>query len=261
MKSEYLLILNFILASRLIYLFEERVSPARRTVVLTVIPLLAAPLFVLDLPAVLFLGLLAAAGLAIGLFEQKARPESPDRFRFMVLLVYLFSFLLVVPNIVELRFRPGNSAFWQQTFRHLPVVDFVHNIGLGHLSLLTMGLLLAGNETNIFIRLCFGWFKIRLPKNPETKSGSRMFSAEDYGFLAGRVIGILERIITYILIMSGSIEALGFIIAAKTFARYKELEKRESAEYVLIGTLLSILCAVVIGLAIKVFIDHGIGVI
>jgi hypothetical protein len=47
------------------------------------------------------------------------------------------------------------------------------------------------------------------------------------------------------------------IIAAKTFARYKELEKRESAEYVLVGTLLSILCAVLIGLAIRLFVEKS----
>lgn len=257
MKSEYLVILNFILTSRLIYLFEERISPAWRTVLLTTLPLLAAPLLILDQPTLLFFLLLAIGGLGIGLYEQKASPEGLDRLRLLTLLIYLLAFLVVVPNIVSLQFSPAATLFWQQTFRHLPVVDFVNNFGLGRLSLWTTGMLLAGNETNIFIRLCFHWFKIRLPKSPETRSGSRMFSSDESGFLAGRIIGILERVITYVLILSGSIEALGFIIAAKTFARYKELEKRESAEYVLVGTLLSILCAVLIGLSIKVFIENG----
>jgi hypothetical protein len=45
--------------------------------------------------------------------------------------------------------------------------------------------------------------------------------------------------------------AIGFVLAAKAFARFKELEDREFAEYVLIGTLLSSSVAVAIGILVR----------
>ncbi|NMB87527.1 MAG: hypothetical protein GYA17_04145 [Chloroflexi bacterium] len=65
---------------------------------------------------------------------------------------------------------------------------------------------------------------------------------------AGRVIGILERVIIYTFVLQGQYTAIGFILAAKSFARFKELDNREFAEYVLIGTLLSALLAMMIAL-------------
>ncbi len=63
---------------------------------------------------------------------------------------------------------------------------------------------------------------------------------------AGRVIGMLERSIIYLMVMSNNYTAIGFIVAAKAFTRFKELDKREFAEYVLIGTLISVLSAILI---------------
>jgi hypothetical protein len=56
---------------------------------------------------------------------------------------------------------------------------------------------------------------------------------------AGRFIGILERSLIYFFALSGSLQAVGFVLAAKAFARFKEMDHRPFAEYVLIGTLLS----------------------
>jgi hypothetical protein len=56
---------------------------------------------------------------------------------------------------------------------------------------------------------------------------------------AGKIIGMLERTLVYVLILANQYSAIGFIITAKTITRFKELEKREVAEYYLIGTLLS----------------------
>jgi len=64
------------------------------------------------------------------------------------------------------------------------------------------------------------------------------------------VIGILERILVYYLVLNLQFTAIGFIIAAKSFARFKELEKREYAEYVLIGTLASTIIALFIAAAV-----------
>ncbi len=67
----------------------------------------------------------------------------------------------------------------------------------------------------------------------------------------GRFIGILERLLVYVLVLDNQYEAIGLILAAKRFARFRELDQREFAEYVLIGTLLSVGTAIGIGEAVK----------
>ena len=64
---------------------------------------------------------------------------------------------------------------------------------------------------------------------------------------AGRVIGALERILTVIFIISGHLEAVGFIFAAKSILRFKEADTAKT-EYLLVGSLLSFLIAVVFGI-------------
>ena len=67
----------------------------------------------------------------------------------------------------------------------------------------------------------------------------------------GKAIGYLERGIAYLLIISGNAGAIGFVLAAKTFARFKQLDQKEFAEYVLIGTLFSFFATIVVSLGIK----------
>jgi Protein of unknown function (DUF3307). len=62
---------------------------------------------------------------------------------------------------------------------------------------------------------------------------------------AGEIIGFLERILTAVFFMMGEFTAVGFIIAAKSIARYDKISKDVAfAEYYLIGTLYSILVTV-----------------
>ena len=67
---------------------------------------------------------------------------------------------------------------------------------------------------------------------------------------SGRLIGILERITAVILILLGQWAALGLLMAAKSIARFEELKERRFAEYYLVGTLTSLLVAIVVGLVL-----------
>jgi hypothetical protein len=67
----------------------------------------------------------------------------------------------------------------------------------------------------------------------------------------GRAIGSLERAIALTLVLLGEYGALGLIVAAKALARFKALEDREFAEYFLIGTLASLLLALLVGVAVR----------
>lgn len=67
---------------------------------------------------------------------------------------------------------------------------------------------------------------------------------------AGRLIGILERTITLILILAGQWAAMALLATAKSVARFDDLKDREFAEYYLVGTLTSLLVAILIGLGL-----------
>jgi hypothetical protein len=64
----------------------------------------------------------------------------------------------------------------------------------------------------------------------------------------GATIGILERLLIVTFLLTGSTAAIGFVVAAKTLARFKQLDDRDFAEYYLLGTLASV--AVALGSAL-----------
>ncbi|MGB9780063.1 DUF3307 domain-containing protein [Caldanaerobacter sp.] len=68
---------------------------------------------------------------------------------------------------------------------------------------------------------------------------------------SGKIIGIIERILMTTLVAMGQVAAAGFVIAAKSIARYKELDDKNFAEYYLIGTMLSMLLALLGGILIR----------
>ena len=64
----------------------------------------------------------------------------------------------------------------------------------------------------------------------------------------GATIGVLERLLIVTFVLTGSTAAIGFVVAAKTLARFKQLDDRDFAEYYLLGTLASV--AVALGTAL-----------
>jgi hypothetical protein len=75
---------------------------------------------------------------------------------------------------------------------------------------------------------------------------------------AGRLIGSIERILIMAGLVARSWEVLVAVIALKTVARYKELDEQIEAEYFLIGSLISILWALIVTLAL-IGMDQSIG--
>ena len=73
----------------------------------------------------------------------------------------------------------------------------------------------------------------------------------------GMVIGVLERAITLTLVFIGQFGALGLVLAAKALTRFRALDDRDFAEYVLIGTLASILFALLVGIALRFVMFWG----
>ncbi len=64
----------------------------------------------------------------------------------------------------------------------------------------------------------------------------------------GATIGVLERLLIVALVLTGAEAAIGLVVAAKTLARFKQLDDRQFAEYYLLGTLASVSVALGTGL-------------
>lgn len=76
-------------------------------------------------------------------------------------------------------------------------------------------------------------------------------SLDDNSAQIGRIIGKLERVIIVILVLCSQFGAIGFVLAAKSIARYKQLEDKDFAERYLVGTLASAAIAFIITIVLK----------
>ncbi len=65
---------------------------------------------------------------------------------------------------------------------------------------------------------------------------------------AGMVIGVVERVMVLTFVLVNQYTAITVIFAAKSIARFNELKDRKMAEYYLIGTLVSITFALLVGI-------------
>lgn len=100
-----------------------------------------------------------------------------------------------------------------------------------------------------------------------TKSGFLMSSNKVTSLGIGEKIGYLERLTILACIMYGNVSAIGFVITAKSIARFPELNastdsidpvemtsKTRKAEYYIIGTLLSVVATFAVALSFGLFI-------
>lgn len=136
----------------------------------------------------------------------------------------------------------GDFANW---YRNLPF-SVVHSVTATQAFLaVTAGIFLL-NTTNQIVRLVLDSVHAERSKGESKLRG-------------GRYIGAIERIMVAALILAGSADGAGLIIAAKGFIRLPEIRSQdderagrtdEIAEYFLIGTLTSVVIAGGLGLLI-----------
>ena len=70
---------------------------------------------------------------------------------------------------------------------------------------------------------------------------------------AGEWIGYIERVLILTFVITGNIEAVGFLLAAKSVFRFGDLNKAKEikiTEYVLLGTLASFTIALLVAFAL-----------
>jgi hypothetical protein len=68
---------------------------------------------------------------------------------------------------------------------------------------------------------------------------------------AGYIIGVVERIIIATLVLQNQLSAIGFVLAAKSIARFSQLNDKEFAEKYLVGSLASMAVSIIVPLIFK----------
>jgi len=97
-----------------------------------------------------------------------------------------------------------------------------------------------------------GGLLLTLPSNWAVRRVLRMarHEAPQSKNKAGRWIGVLERLLIYVLVLIGAAAAAGLVVAAKSILRFPEINRKPASidpEYVLIGSLASWLLAFTVG--------------
>lgn len=85
--------------------------------------------------------------------------------------------------------------------------------------------------------------------DPGTTGDPSNFDVPEYN--RGRIIGNFERFLMIVMVVSGSYEGLGLLVAAKGLIRAREFEDRDFAEYFIVGSLASVTVALVLGLTLR----------
>lgn len=231
----YLLLI--IMASRLYSLYSDERLSVLKLILMMGIQVLFLLIFSISYTFVLLLIILFIIDILEYAAERKALRL--NIIRLITFLVLFLTAILFSSESVALSFNDTlmlgiqNLVININPFAKLNITGF-------HLIILLAGLFFLLNESNFLIRIVFE-ISGKVPVTKETREPDKK------ELNAGRIIGILERIIIFFFIIIGQFAAVGFVIAAKGVVRYKELEDRNFAEYVLIGTLMSSLLSMFTG--------------
>lgn len=234
MNTAFLFFANTVLLARLFVLFKDDAVAGRPWLIKTIVEVTVLAFFYRLSPGWFgTAGVALAANLAGWRWETKARRRK-NLGRLLLGLVELAG--------MSFFFTPGSSMSFHPRFDLAGWImeDFTALAPLVRLAaspsfqLKFAGLLMAGNEANLAIRAVFDLLDLKPRALP---AGQGVIDMGEFN--RGRVIGVLERVLLYWFIMAGQLSAIGFVLAAKAFTRFKALDDRPFAEYVLIGTLLS----------------------
>ena len=245
MRTEIVLILIYLLGRFLFYDSNMIVNPrlaARRNILRRSLTGLLAILLIGNVYSVIII--IIVHELLI-LFDSLIRPKKLKTARLWYML-HLITAILITPLIIHLLpislpwlDNPLQSVFFE-FIRSTVILNLIFDkIMLDQAMLILSGYIFTLKEGTILIRLTLN----RMRAIPKKKDKPTQKDQEEYD--RGKLIGLLERTFLYFLIIFNQIGAIAVIIALKSLARFKELEDKNFAEYFLIGSLLSVLVAVI----------------
>lgn len=134
----------------------------------------------------------------------------------------------VIGGIVWLLAEPGTLQ------------NLINSVKWESLLVVATGIVLLMKPTSVVIAKTFRRWK------------SLFADHEDHLPNAGEWIGYTERLLILIFMLAGEYFAIGFLITAKSILRFRDQKgQQRMTEYILLGTLLSFSCAMVVGIVIK----------
>ena len=240
-------ILNLILFSRLRFTLRDKpLSGTGDFVRLTIFPLLIIPFLSVTAGWVVLIIYLLLRPIINRLFEFSS--TNLNRNRMDALFVDILAIGILASPLFALQPASWMSGF-EQSLLHLFHPEGSEGTVNWQVSFaILFGFLMILNEINLLIRYILE--KLQLAPISELQQQQ----IDEKQFRTGRVIGFLERIFVFLFILMGQYTAIGFVLAAKGVVRYPEFGNRNFAEYILIGTLLSVLMAMGVAFVVGQFI-------
>jgi hypothetical protein len=226
--------LNLLLTTRAVFLLRSGTLTAPRLTLLLLVWLAGLMVF---LPSPAVAGLFGCWTVtAVVQFRAERQAGHTPAARLASLLVCAAVLMVAAAPAFGLRFNPAIATNFVRAGNYvvLPSLREPHLIAFA-------GALLVMGEANLVVRLLLSAARMAPP--------SGEVSAAEYN--VGRYIGMLERLLIYIFLLNAAYTAVGLVVAAKSFARFKEMDDRHFAEYVLVGTLTSALLAVLIAFGVQ----------
>lgn len=244
--QSFLWILNAVLISRLCFFESEKLLSWRRAVVKSVIELAVVFGLFRTCWSLLFAAIgLLLANAAVAVIEMRSKKAAIAlRSATFVAIVVVLAFCFASTHGVQ--FWAWTSGAVGNLARHVVILGDISATHWLQALLVLAGLLACLTEVNMAVRLVIGKLS---EKHSDPEEGMLLVSAKQ--IRRGRVIGMLERVIVYFFVLNGAYAGVAFVIAAKGFARFRDLDDRDFAEYVLIGTLASIVFAGMVAFGVK----------
>lgn len=249
MNLQFYFMLDIIIISRLVFTLRDSLLTKKLLIFLSLIQTIG--LLIYQVNIALFLAIFLIIN-NIFFYWLEHKKFDINKLRLLSLLTSVIILSIFFSEWIGLDFNQNLFGHIKKLEKYSLLFLAMRKINWLEFSITLMGFGLVLNEVNILIRYQFHIFDL-VPKKVD-ESNELIIDQREYN--AGRIIGILERLIIYIAVLKGQFAIIGFILAAKAFTRFKELDERKFAEYVLIGTLISILLAILVALIVKILLNE-----
>jgi hypothetical protein len=255
MSGEYLYLAFVVLLTRALLSSRERPMSLGRLVLSVLLQL--ASLAAMEKTSAVALVAAAMAAVAVGAFVLEPRGASGNprdasrnlvRFAAAVLLIVGLSFV-GSPGRSGVRFADWALGAAHALAGASVLLGKVDARGLEAALTILSGALFVSIDINNLTR----YVLLSLKVAPAAAVGGQ--DKGETQLRRGKMIGIMERLLIFYFVLTSNLAAIGFVLAAKGFTRFRELDDRDFAEYVLIGTLLSAAGAVLVGIVTRLVLD------
>lgn len=254
MNASFYYIFSIVMISRLIFQSKDDPISSRNCIKKAIFEIICSLVFVFDLRFTLtWLVIIIVVLNGLTYYIDKKQKGNIFLNRFLVLILYCFALSI---------FFPEKTSFMKHNQVILTIKDFLEEYNLlffiikkiswEYFLVFLFGTLLVANEANHIVRFVLSKLKVEPHLAKETSQSNNTRAEKDsLDLKRGRIIGIIERVLMFYFVIEGNPASIGLILAAKSITRFKELDDKNFAEYVLIGTLLSAFLAIIIGVLVK----------